>query len=176
MKLIAFTMTALLAGCLSPPSSREQPRIALTYTAGHGRIDLTATITPASPRTLTLVGHPDFVRLEVRPRSVASREYVPGGCISWLAPTASDLVTATTARPAVFKATIPYSQKPDGRLLLGTDSTTYHPPAYLVRGRQLQVDFSYNVDDSQLPILWKLGLQPIFRQSLQANLPFLLPE
>ena len=175
MKTLAVVVCAFLVACASSSPPRTEPEVALTYTVEHGRIDLTATVTPSSSRPTFFVDHPDFVRLSVTPQSSGSSQYVPGGLVSWLAPTSNELVRATSAHPAVFTATIPYSHKPDGRLLLGTDSTTYHPPAYLVRGGKVQVEFRYEIDESQLPVSWRLGLQPLYRGSLSARLPFTLP-
>jgi hypothetical protein len=174
IKTLAVVVCAFLVACASSRPTRTEPEVALTYTVKHGRIDLTATVTPSSSRPTFFVHHPDFVRLMVTPQSTESSEYVSGGVVSWLAPTSDELVSASSAHPAVFTASIPYSRKPDGRLLLGTDSTTYHPPAYLVRGRKIQVEFRYDIDESQLPVSWRLRLQPLYRGSLSARLPFTL--
>ncbi len=175
VKTLVGVVCAFLVGCASSTPTRSAPEVALTYTVKDGRIDLTATVTPASSRPMIFVHHPDFVQLMVAPQSTESFEYVSGGVVSWLAPTSNELVRATSAHPAVFKASIPYSHKPDGSLLLGTDSTPYHPPTYLVRGRKVQVEFKYVIDESQLPVSARLRLQPLYRDSLSARLPFTIP-
>lgn len=163
-----------VSACNSPISTALDPEVTLSYDVTKDRINVKATVRPADGRTLTLVDHPDFVRLDVEPPSTEKSQYVPGGVISWMAPTSKDLVKATAFQPAIFERSIPYSQKPEGRLLLGTDNTPYHPPAYLTQGRKLKVKFSYGIDNSQMPFRWKLGFLALYRKPLRAELPFVL--
>lgn len=169
MRILAVTVYAFLVACSSSKKSKSETAVELTHTVNDRHIH------PASSRRMNFVPHSNFVQLTVTPKSSESSEHVPGWLVSWHPPISNELVNATSAHPAIFTASIPYSQKANGRLLLGTDSTTYHPPAYLIRSRKIQVEFTYDIDESQLPLSGKLGLPPLYRSSLSATLPSTLP-